>query len=223
MGISQQIGASSLIKPGVIDNTAARPASPYEGQVIFQKDTDQLLVWNGTAWVIPNSPAQNPTGLEFIDSRTITGTAEAIFENCFSATYRDYQVIVDITSGTANQEMNMQFRVGGTTASGADYYFGQFGVVSNGTASNTTTGGAAQQIPITFIPATQQNSTNYFIGQPFLTGYTMYSGDWMYDDGGTFIARRTIGRHRVSASYTGLRISTANNWTGAVYVYGYRK
>jgi hypothetical protein len=38
----------------VIDNTAARPASPYEGQVIFQKDTDQLLVWNGTAWVIPN-------------------------------------------------------------------------------------------------------------------------------------------------------------------------
>jgi len=51
MGISQQIGASSLIKPGVIDNTAARPASPYEGQVIFQKDTDQLLVWNGTAWV----------------------------------------------------------------------------------------------------------------------------------------------------------------------------
>jgi hypothetical protein len=50
MGITQQIGASSIIKPGVIDNTAARPASPYEGQVIFQKDTDQLLVWNGTAW-----------------------------------------------------------------------------------------------------------------------------------------------------------------------------
>jgi len=50
MGITQQIGASSLIKPGVIDNTAARPASPYEGQVIYQKDTDAVLVWNGTAW-----------------------------------------------------------------------------------------------------------------------------------------------------------------------------
>jgi len=50
MGISQQIGASSLIKPGVIDSSAARPASPYEGQVIFQKDTDAVLVWNGTAW-----------------------------------------------------------------------------------------------------------------------------------------------------------------------------
>lgn len=50
MGITQQIGASSLIKPGVIDNTAARPASPYEGQVIFQKDTDQVLYWNGSGW-----------------------------------------------------------------------------------------------------------------------------------------------------------------------------
>jgi hypothetical protein len=50
MGITQQIGASSLIKPGVIDNTAALPASPYEGQVIYQKDTDAILVWNGTAW-----------------------------------------------------------------------------------------------------------------------------------------------------------------------------
>ena len=50
MGITQQIGASSLIKPGVIDNTAARPASPYEGQMVYEKDTDTLLIWNGTAW-----------------------------------------------------------------------------------------------------------------------------------------------------------------------------
>lgn len=50
MGITQQIGASSLIKPGVIDSAAARPASPYEGQVIYQKDTDAVLVWNGSAW-----------------------------------------------------------------------------------------------------------------------------------------------------------------------------
>jgi hypothetical protein len=55
MGITQQIGASSLIKPGVIDNAAARPASPYEGQVIFQKDTDQLLIWDGSAWYPPKN------------------------------------------------------------------------------------------------------------------------------------------------------------------------
>jgi hypothetical protein len=68
MGITQQIGASSLIKPGVIDNTAARPASPYEGQVIFQKDTDQILVWSGAAWVCTSSLA----GLQIDSSGRVT-------------------------------------------------------------------------------------------------------------------------------------------------------
>jgi hypothetical protein len=56
MGISQQIGASSIIKPGVIDSAAARPASPYEGQMVYQKDTDQVFVWNGTAWLYSLTP-----------------------------------------------------------------------------------------------------------------------------------------------------------------------
>ena len=51
MGITQQIGASSLIKPGVVDNTAARPASPYEGQMVYEKDTKNSLIYNGSAWV----------------------------------------------------------------------------------------------------------------------------------------------------------------------------
>jgi hypothetical protein len=38
------------LKPGVVDNAAARPSSPFEGQMIYQKDTDAVLVWNGTAW-----------------------------------------------------------------------------------------------------------------------------------------------------------------------------
>ena len=55
MGITQQIGSSSLIKPGVVDNTAARPASPFEGQMVYEKDTDRVLVYSGTAWVMPGT------------------------------------------------------------------------------------------------------------------------------------------------------------------------
>ena len=49
MGITQQIGASSLIQPGVCTSTT-RPASPYTGQCIYETDTNKMLVWNGTAW-----------------------------------------------------------------------------------------------------------------------------------------------------------------------------
>ncbi len=75
MGISQQIGASSLIKPGVIDSAATRPASPYEGQVIFQKDTDQILVWSGAAWVCTSSLA----GLQIDSSGQVTTPLQPAF------------------------------------------------------------------------------------------------------------------------------------------------
>ena len=72
MGISQQIGASSLIKAGVIDNTAGRPASPYEGQVIYQKDTDKVLVWNGSTWLYSSTPQTLEMGAWQTWSPTVT-------------------------------------------------------------------------------------------------------------------------------------------------------
>jgi hypothetical protein len=52
MGLSNQIPSSRLIQPGVVSSASTRPASPFTGQCIFQTDTNQLLVWNGTAWVV---------------------------------------------------------------------------------------------------------------------------------------------------------------------------
>lgn len=42
------LGIGSL-KPGVC-TSSTRPTSPYEGQMIYETDTDKVLVWNGSAW-----------------------------------------------------------------------------------------------------------------------------------------------------------------------------
>ena len=132
MGITQQIGASSLIKPGVIDNTAARPASPYEGQVIFQKDTDQLLVWNGTAWVIPNQTTQNPEGLELIKTQTIgSGVTTVTVSDVFSSTYDNYKII--ISGGAASATGEMQMRLGSTNT---NYHYQFIFTAFNATVSS---------------------------------------------------------------------------------------
>jgi hypothetical protein len=68
MGLSNQIPSSRLIQPGVVSSAATRPASPFTGQCIFQKDTDQLLVWSGTAWVCTSSLA----GLQIDSSGRVT-------------------------------------------------------------------------------------------------------------------------------------------------------
>lgn len=55
MGLSSQLAPSAIAKPGVIANAAARPASPYDGQAVYQQDIDGLLIWNGSAWYPPGN------------------------------------------------------------------------------------------------------------------------------------------------------------------------
>ena len=42
---------STGFRPGVC-TSSTRPTAPYEGQVIYETDTDKLLVWNATAWIV---------------------------------------------------------------------------------------------------------------------------------------------------------------------------
>lgn len=49
MPLSSVVGAQSIVKPGVC-TSSTRPASPYDGQMIYETDTDRALVWNGSAW-----------------------------------------------------------------------------------------------------------------------------------------------------------------------------
>jgi len=49
MPLSSVVGAQSIVKPGVC-TSSTRPASPFEGQMIYETDTDKVLVWNGTDW-----------------------------------------------------------------------------------------------------------------------------------------------------------------------------
>jgi hypothetical protein len=218
MGLTNQIGASSLIRPGVIDNAAARPASPFEGQCIFQKDTDQLLVWNGTAWVIPNQTTTNPNGLELIKTQTVgTSVASVSVTDAFSSTYDDYRVMY--MGGTGSGASSMSLTLTGSTASyyaavtGANYTGGTSSINDNNASSWSFAG----------IVTTNFNSLDVNLYGPFLTRRTgmQISGRVdMRTDGASFIGG---GWHNVAASYTGFTIASSQNMTGGtIRVYGYR-
>ena len=51
MAISGITGAQSVIRPGVC-TSSTRPASPYDGQVIYMTDVDQTAVWDGSQWTV---------------------------------------------------------------------------------------------------------------------------------------------------------------------------
>jgi len=62
MGISN---VSSGLRPGVCTSTTL-PTTPYDGQVVYETDTDCFSVWNGSSWIsysprIPQAKAVHRT------------------------------------------------------------------------------------------------------------------------------------------------------------------
>jgi hypothetical protein len=83
MPLSNYLPSSRLIQPGVCTSTT-RPASPYEGQAIYETDTDKVLVWNGAAWY---ANWNLPWGMvKFVSSTSATYTFTASGEVDLTAT-----------------------------------------------------------------------------------------------------------------------------------------
>ncbi len=221
MGITQQIGASSLIKPGVIDNAAARPASPFEGQVIFQKDTDQLLVWNGTAWVIPNQTTQNPEALELVKTQTIgSGVTSVEVTNAFSSTYDNYKIMV---SGGGNNSGGRELRLQlGATVTGYHYWLTY-------SPWNGTSAAEGTKTATIFPYCGASNSTasaggqrmNLEISNPFLANYTTITAMWDDDVANVGTLRGALFNTTSYTSFT-LTANGAAMTGGTIRVYGYR-
>lgn len=76
MGISSALSVGS-VAPGVCTSTT-RPANPFEGQMIYETDTDMVAIWNGSAWrYIAATTPTNGTVLQVVTATTSTTVAES--------------------------------------------------------------------------------------------------------------------------------------------------
>lgn len=227
MGLTQQIGASSLIKPGVC-TSSTRPASPYTGQCIFETDTNKLLVWNGTAWVIPNSPAQNSTGLELITTGALSSTSTN-FAGCFSATYENYRVVASKINMVNGGFFSYRF-LNSTTAYTDGYYHSVMTNrdSTNGSGSDVLASASYGGLGYNFQGTTDGGySASFEFYNPFGTGRTFYTGNSAAYYSGTplFSTSSLGGGINITNSFDGIQFFNANGNTiaGNVSIYGYRK
>lgn len=233
MPISQQIGSSSLAKPGVC-TSSTRPASPYQGQVIYQTDTNTTLVWNGSGWVLLSTGTANPPGLELITACTVSstgGTAATVsngvitvgtsntgitVSNAFSASFDAYRILLTGIVASSSSP-NCQFSLSGITGS-VYYAAGNYYSWANTTINNYSP--AANTFCVIGTIGTESCGIILDIHNPFLTkskfGYSQSS-----DVSFSFQAA-----HRISSttSATGFVLGPATgSWTGGtIRVYGYR-
>ena len=103
MGLSSQLAPSAIAKPGVCTSTT-KPASPYEGQVIYTTDLDTLEIWNGTAWrILGLGTPSTGSVLQIVQGSTTTGASSS------TTTYADTNLSASITPTSTSSKVLVIF------------------------------------------------------------------------------------------------------------------
>ncbi len=228
MPISSFLAQSAIAKPGVC-TSSTRPASPYEGQVIYETDTDRTLVWNGSGWVFLSTSAAGDVGLVKViptgatngtvgsDGTITIGTAvsSVAVTGAFSASFDNYKILVQGGSASTNAGY-FTLQLGSTTSNYRyDYMTGNL-------ASSISNSGSvgASNFPFVGFKSSSLMATIEVIG-PFASSMTMVT----CPAGQTGNNMGTLNGVQIDAtSFTGftLAASTGTFTGGTIRVYGYR-
>lgn len=129
----------------IICTSSTRPASPFEGQTIYETDTKKKLTYNGTTWYSEGLQfeASTTTATTFGARQDVTGMTTgssftAVSGRRYKATYYCSQL-----SGAAGERANVSLVVGASTVQNVYSSLSQHGVavcmVGTFTASGVTT------------------------------------------------------------------------------------
>jgi len=220
MPLSSVVGAQSIVKPGVC-MSSTRPASPFDGQVIYETDTDRAMVYNGTGWVVLSTGRANSLGLDLVKTQTVgTAVSSVAVSDTFSSTYDNYKIIYE---GGVSSDLNDFKIVLGATVSG--YYSNM--VYSYFNATTPTVINSSNVASFLYVGgATTTNAHLEFdLFNPFATKVTVLTNATWLQATATGGIGRTNGFLNNSTSYTGFTISLATGTItgGTISVYGYAK
>ena len=215
MPFSSVLGASSVIKPGVCTSTT-RPTVPYEGQLIYETDTDMVASYNGSAWV-----SESP-GLQHIRTTTFSSVSSVAVDNVFTSQHANYFLTFEITaaSGT-NADIRYQYRAGGVDTT--TLYVTEFISQYSGTAtSGEVSVGIVGSVDTTYPVYSQGNAV---IQSPQLAQRTVMTvnGGWV-NNLGQPRQLRFFSYQDSATQFDGIKLFTSSGtFTGTFRIYGYRK
>jgi hypothetical protein len=229
------VGGTRQIKTYQWADSTERAAESgmVEGDLGYQADTNLYYRYSGSAW---GNLANSLSGLVPIVPTSVTATGGTLGANgvvgfaaaasvtvagCFSATYDNYAVILELTAttGVAGQ-VYAQLKAGAGATVTTNY---------SGSAYEVTTGGVGGGISgptSAFIIGRVGAATGYARGKvdiysPFLAVPTLVQGSGVDNSG--IVRASQGGLNTNSTSYDSLVItlSTAGNMTGRAWFYGY--
>jgi len=167
------------------------------------------------------TPATAASGLTLVASTTISSATSKSVDNCFTSTYSNYLIVMDVdsASGTAGYG-TFKLRASSTDTSTGYYY--QRNTIANGTAypgqsSNTsswdngyyveTSSDQGSSVLITVMDPQRATKTRAFFSSTYGNGAEL---------------RQLFGAQSATTQFDGFTVATPGSMTGTIRVYGYQ-
>ena len=167
------------------------------------------------------TPTVSASALTFIASASPSAAASQSFDNCFSATYQNYLIVMNMLNSVGEDPLLFRMRASSTDATGSDYDFIQEFVYSTSQLISSTNNATSARCSI--VAGTVQSNVIVNINRPFDAAPTVVRGETAWYNGDN--AMRKIGVaavHNVSTSYDGITIfPNGGTMTGTIRIYGY--
>jgi len=191
-----------------------------EGQLAYIEASNVVQYYDGAAWATVGPASAG--GLVYITQATPSAVASVSINNCFSATYQNYLIMINLTAAVLDGSIIGRLRVSGTDSTTT--YSGQRigGQAGSAFASTNPTGtdDFAFGNVATLTPTSFYSTVN--INSPALAqATTTFANTGTNDTGGTLL--QTIwNTHSTTTAYDGITILTSGtSITGTIRVYGY--
>lgn len=146
-----------------VRTSLSRPASPYEGQIIYETNTDMVAIWNGSAWrYIASTTASSGSVLQVVQGTFSTQTFFA------GTSFADTGASVSITPKSTSSKVLVWGICNWYSSSTG--YFVSFNISRNGTSivnsNNQHTDNASN---------TSRSTTLMFLDSPASTSSLTYA------------------------------------------------
>jgi hypothetical protein len=214
----------------ICDATADLPSSPIEGLIVFQKDTNELKIYDGSVWVSVLD-TDSPPGIVKITGASfsaVSSTPGVFVDNCFTSEFNNYRIMITISAASTNGTYGiLKMRTGGV--SGVNYDSAVYNHAHGGTRGNSTTFNTGV-VNNTFFQYVTNQDDNYNptcvpidIFSPYLSEGTALTAIAAVNESTQYDQMAYAGWIDNTQSFTGFNFyASSGTITGRYAVYGYR-
>ena len=188
-----------------------------EGQYAYLESDNSTSVYDGSNWV---SVGVAP-GLVFITGAAFTtATSVSLPNDSFSATYKNYRLLLNITALTSSSNLTARMRASGSDNTTSNYFTTLYGTNSLGSSA-----ALAQAAGSSFNYQSALNNYAFAIDliNPKVAAITHVLGNFSSSDGGGTFARSGAWFFDASTQFDSFTFisSVASSMTGSYRLYGY--